>query len=90
MDLKGGSVDWASKDKSSKKHVIEVREILNNIQSFAFIAFYEASLFLHIIFLFRIKIKSITCRPKSLVRLCHIIHLCKHFKELQLLKKLQR
>lgn len=50
MDLKGGSVDWASKDKSSKKHVIEVREILNNIQSFAFIAFYEASLFLHIIF----------------------------------------
>lgn len=50
MDLKGGSVDWASKDKSSKKHVIEVREILNNIQSFAFITFYEASLFLHIIF----------------------------------------
>lgn len=24
VDLKGGSVDWASKDKSSKKHVIEV------------------------------------------------------------------
>lgn len=24
MDLKGGSVEWASKDKSSKKHVIEV------------------------------------------------------------------
>lgn len=89
MDLKGGSVDWASKDKSSKKHVIEVREILNNIQSFAFIAFYEASLFTYH-FLFRIKIKSINCRPKSLVRLCHIIHLCKHFKELQLLKKLQR
>lgn len=24
VDLRGGSVDWASKDKSSKKHVIEV------------------------------------------------------------------
>lgn len=24
MDLRGGSVEWASKDKSSKKHVIEV------------------------------------------------------------------
>lgn len=24
VDLKGGSVDWASKDKSSKKHVLEV------------------------------------------------------------------
>lgn len=24
VDLKGGSVEWASKDKSSKKHVIEV------------------------------------------------------------------
>lgn len=26
VDLKGGTVEWASKDKSSKKHVIEVRE----------------------------------------------------------------
>nr|XP_057937414.1 rho GTPase-activating protein 12-like isoform X7 [Doryrhamphus excisus] len=25
VDLKGGSVDWASKDKSSKKHVIELK-----------------------------------------------------------------
>ncbi|KAM6990227.1 rho GTPase-activating protein 12-like isoform 2-T2 [Tautogolabrus adspersus] len=25
VDLRGGSVDWASKDKSSKKHVIEVK-----------------------------------------------------------------
>ncbi len=25
VDLRGGSVEWASKDKSSKKHVIEVR-----------------------------------------------------------------
>ena len=24
MDLRGSSVDWASRDKSSKKHVIEV------------------------------------------------------------------
>lgn len=24
VDLRGGSVDWASKDKSSKKHVLEV------------------------------------------------------------------
>lgn len=29
VDLKGGSVEWASKDKSSKKHVLEVRESLN-------------------------------------------------------------
>lgn len=25
VDLRGGTVEWASKDKSSKKHVIEVR-----------------------------------------------------------------
>lgn len=25
MDLRGGAVEWASKDKSSKKHVLEVR-----------------------------------------------------------------
>ncbi|XP_043922637.1 rho GTPase-activating protein 12 isoform X8 [Protopterus annectens] len=25
LDLRGGSIDWASKDKSSKKHVIEVK-----------------------------------------------------------------
>lgn len=25
VDLRGGSVDWASKDKSSKKHVIELK-----------------------------------------------------------------
>lgn len=25
VDLRGGSVEWASKDKSSKKHVLEVR-----------------------------------------------------------------
>lgn len=24
VDLRGGSVEWASKDKSSKKHVLEV------------------------------------------------------------------
>lgn len=27
VDLRGGSVEWASKDKSSKKHVIEVRHV---------------------------------------------------------------
>lgn len=36
VDLKGGSVDWASKDKSSKKHVLEVsdlefRRMFNNV-----------------------------------------------------------
>lgn len=25
VDLRGGSVEWASKEKSSKKHVIEVK-----------------------------------------------------------------
>ncbi len=29
VDLRGGSVDWASKDKSSKKHVIEVGQSSN-------------------------------------------------------------
>lgn len=29
VDLRGGSVEWASKDKSSKKHVIEVQNTLN-------------------------------------------------------------
>lgn len=28
VELKGGSVDWASKDKSSKKHVLEVKSWL--------------------------------------------------------------
>ena len=28
VDLRGGSVDWASKDKSSKKHVIEVLAVM--------------------------------------------------------------
>ncbi len=28
VELKGGSVDWASKDKSSKKHVLEVKSCL--------------------------------------------------------------
>ncbi len=29
VDLRGGSVDWASKDKSSKKHVIEVQDTVD-------------------------------------------------------------
>lgn len=28
MDLRGALVEWASKEKSSKKHVIEVRQLL--------------------------------------------------------------
>lgn len=31
VDLRGGSVDWASKDKSSKKHVIEVQYLLSSV-----------------------------------------------------------
>lgn len=34
MDLKGGSVDWASKDKSSKKHVLEVNRLLETDLTF--------------------------------------------------------
>uniref|UniRef100_A0A8C6PA47 Rho GTPase activating protein 12a n=1 Tax=Nothobranchius furzeri TaxID=105023 RepID=A0A8C6PA47_NOTFU len=30
VDLRGGSADWASKDKSSKKHVLEVRADAND------------------------------------------------------------
>uniref|UniRef100_A0A673YK72 Rho GTPase activating protein 12 n=1 Tax=Salmo trutta TaxID=8032 RepID=A0A673YK72_SALTR len=33
VDLRGGSIEWASKDKSSKKHVIEVSELLHKIQT---------------------------------------------------------
>uniref|UniRef100_A0A8C7N2B1 Rho GTPase activating protein 12 n=1 Tax=Oncorhynchus kisutch TaxID=8019 RepID=A0A8C7N2B1_ONCKI len=33
VDLRGGSIEWASKDKSSKKHVIEVSELLHKTQT---------------------------------------------------------
>lgn len=34
VDLRGGSVDWASKDKSSKKHVIEVSDTAELLSGF--------------------------------------------------------
>lgn len=34
VDLRGGSVEWASKDKSSKKHVIEVRDTVDLLSCF--------------------------------------------------------
>lgn len=34
LDLRGGSVDWASKDKSSKKNVLEVNSLLETNLTF--------------------------------------------------------
>lgn len=49
MDLRGGSVEWASKDKSSKKHVIEVgtelklRGVVSDIMVHLHTPFYDLS-----------------------------------------------
>jgi len=41
LDLRGGSVDWASKDKSSKKQVLEVNSLLETNLNFLLLTDYK-------------------------------------------------